>query len=206
MKKKKLRKIAPILNQISFMEKAFGLPYDYLKNFEDDFFSTWDGLQLPKETKKSPFEIPKNYFEKFDTEFEHIVSTEQIEIPNHNKVPIGYFDQLEDSVLRKIEKQKRSSRIRKLTMRIATPLAIAASLALIFILNTKQSPITFESLASTEIEDFIDAGAIDIDINTLALAFPNLDLDTNSMFEDFSDDEVLDYLYNENLGDYYYDN
>ena len=116
-----------------------------------------------------------------------------------------YFDTIEDRVLNKVKAPKAVFSIKIFTTYIA-PIAIAASLLLIFILNTNQKTITFDSLATSEIEQFIDNGFVDINSESLALAFSSVEIPTNIMSATISEEEVLDYLYTEDLEAIIYEN
>ena len=95
--------------------------------------------------------------------------------------------------------------IKSITKYIA-PIAIAASFLIIFLLNNNSREITFESIASKEIEEFIDLGHIDYDAESLTIIFPNIELDDNNFISSLSENDVLEYLNENDLEELFYEN
>ena len=198
MKKIKLHSIAPTLSEISSKDSGFEIPQNYFDAIEKNVISR---LTLRKNNPKKTepvFNTPENYFESLE---DKVLSKLTVET-NLNKDPYNipdlYFDTIEDRVLTKIKVRKSVFLIKIITKYVA-PIAIAASLLLVFILNTNQKTITFDSLATSEIDQFINNGFIDIDSESLASAFSTIELPSNSLDASLSEDEVLDYLYNEDI-------
>ena len=69
----------------------------------------------------------------------------------------------------------------------------------IFVLKKNQKTVTFDSLATTEIEQFVESGLIDINIENLAIAFSDIEFPTKNITTSISDEEVLAYLTIEDL-------
>ncbi len=176
MNKKELHKIAPKLSEISL--------------------------------HKTGFEIPENYFDSLEDIVIAKLKAEALQnnVENAAEITDNYFSSVEDTISAKIKSNSKVISLKNKFTRIAAPLAIAASLLLIFMLNNNSQNITFDSLASSDIENWIDNGGIDIDAYSIASIYPEIEL-TNDMYSDtLSDDEVLDYLYEEDLEDIIYEN
>jgi hypothetical protein len=153
----------------------------------------------------SAFKLPENYFEEIEDVILTKIKAKQLKNKDSFELPDHYFDTIEDRVLNKVKTPKAVFSIKRVATYIA-PIAIAASLLLIFILNTNQKTITFDSLATSEIEQFIDNGFVDINSESLALAFSSVEIPTNIMSAPISEEEVLDYLYTEDLEAIIYEN
>ena len=205
MEKNKLHIIAPILSEISGKGTGFEIPQNYLNAVEENVISE---LMLqknyPKDTSLA-FKLPENYFEEIEDVILTKIKAKQLKNKDAFELPDHYFDTIEDRVLNKVKAPKAVFSIKIFTTYIA-PIAIAASLLLIFILNTNQKTITFDSLATSEIEQFIDNGFVDINSESLALAFSSVEIPTNIMSAPISEEEVLDYLYTEDLEAIIYEN
>ena len=88
--------------------------------------------------KKNPFKIPENYFQ----ELEYLLTenTENINVKNNLSTPKGYFNLLEEEILKEIYPEKKSlSNVRKITISI---ISIAASFLILFVFNTFEAPKT----------------------------------------------------------------
>jgi len=205
MGKNKLHITAPILSEISIKGTGFEIPQNYFDTVEENVNSE---LSLQKHYPKdaaSAFKLPENYFEEIEDVIFTKIKAKQIKNKDSFELPDHYFNTIEDRVLNKIKTPKTVISIKRITKYLA-PIAIAASLLLIFILNTNQKTITFDSLATSEIEQFIDNGFVDIDSESLALAFSTVEISTDNISSPISEDEVLDYLYTEDLEAIIYEN
>ena len=205
MEKNKLHIIAPILSEISLKGTGFEIPQNYMSAVEENVISE---LMLQKKYQKetsSTFKLPENYFDEIEDVVLAKLKTEIVKNKDPYNLPDNYFDTIEDRVLNKMRADKKVFSIKKITAYLA-PIAIAASLLLIFILNTNKKTITFDSLATAEIEQFIDNGNVDINSESLALAFSSVEIPTNIMRTLISEEEVIDYLYTEDLEAIIYEN
>lgn len=198
MKKNKLHINALTLSEISPKVTGFEIPQNYFDAIEENVISELNiQKKYPKESD-SAFAIPENYFEEVENVVLTKLKLKTAKVKDPYQLPEDYFDTIEDRVLNKIKDGKNIFSIKRIA-KIVTPIAIAASLLLIFILNNNQKTITFDSLATSEIEQFIDNGFVDIDTESLAIAFSTVEIPVNNLDTSLSEDEVLDYLYNEDL-------
>jgi hypothetical protein len=155
--------------------------------------------------KSNPFKVPENYFNTVEALTIAKLKAEIIQKNNTSEITNNYFETLEDAVMAKIDKKPKVISL-KTIVKYVTPLAIAASILLVFVLNTNQKNVTFESLATAEIEQFIESGLIDISTVTLAETFTDIDLTNYNLVPTISDDEVVNYLTNEDLETIFYEN
>ena len=86
--------------------------------------------------KNNPFKIPENYFQKL--EYLLIENTKNTSVKNNLSTPKDYFNTLEKEILKNIYPEKKSlSNVRKIIISFTS---IAASLSILFILNTFEAP------------------------------------------------------------------
>lgn len=204
MKKQKLHKVAPILSSIS-KKSGFSIPNDYFETFEVDVLSKIKTKELNAEIDKSTFKTPENYFDTVEDIVLAKLKAESLQPKENTNIPDNYFDTIEDAVISKLKTPKKIISLKTVSKYFA-PIAIAASLLLIFTLNTHKDSVTFESLATAEIEQFIDYGMIDIDTQTLASTFSDIEIKTEEFDLSLTDTEVLNYLTDEDLETFMYQN
>lgn len=156
---------------------------------------------------KSGFETPENYFNAIE---DIVIARLKAEVVqnNHEKVKPSenYFDSIEDRVLTKIKTTPKVISLKSKIVKFAVPITIAASLLLVFILNDNSNAVTFDSLSISEIENWIENGTIDIDASSIASMYPDIELDNDYFSSSISDNEVLEYLYEEDLDEIIYEN
>jgi|TARA_B110000046_G_scaffold31617_1_gene33686 hypothetical protein len=86
--------------------------------------------------KKNLFKIPENYFQEL--EYSLIENAKATGLKKNLSTPKDYFNTLEKEILKEIYSKKKSlSNVRKITISFTS---IAASLLILFILNTFEAP------------------------------------------------------------------
>ncbi len=206
MKKRTLHKIAPKLSEFSPVDTGFIVPDNYFSNIEDEVLAKIIVEKIKPIQKDSDFETPKNYF---DTVEDLVLTKLKVEALQHNESSViseKYFESIEDTILDKIKPKTKVFPIKKSLPKYVAFFAIAASLLLIFILNNNQETPTFDSIATSEIENWIDNGNIDIDALSIASMFTDIELDNDYFSTSLSDNEVLEYLNNEDLDEIIFEN
>lgn len=156
--------------------------------------------------KKTGFELPKNYFETVEDIVIAKLKSEVIQNKNDNVIPENYFEILETKVISEIKTTTKVISLKNRFIKFAAPIAIAASILLVFTLNNTPETITFDTLTSSEIENWIDNGSVDIDALNIISIYPEIELNDEIYSYSLSDEEVLNYLYEENLEDIIYEN
>ncbi|MBI9041472.1 hypothetical protein [Lutibacter sp.] len=199
MKTKKLHKIAPKLSSIK-KDTGFNVPENYFDSFEDGVFAEISKNKVAKIKNTNNFKTPDNYFDSIEDLVITKLKSELLQNKN-NLTPENYFETIEDRVLSKLEKKQKVISLRKNTLKYAASFAIAASLALVFILNPSKngSEITFDSLETSEIEQLIQNGIIEVNTVTLSSAFPDFDVENSLDNNSISNEDLLNYLGSENL-------
>lgn len=204
MKKQKLHKVAPILSSIS-KKSGFKVPNAYFETLEVDVLSKIKAQELNSKIDKNSFKTPEAYFNSVEDIVIAKLKAESLQQNKNANVPDSYFDTIEASVISKLKTPKKVISLKTVSKYLA-PIAVAASLLLIFTLNINKKTITFESLATSDIEQFIDYGMVDIDTQTLASTFSDIEIKTEELDLLLSDTEVLNYLTDEDLETFIYTN
>ena len=205
MKAKKINKIAPILSNIS-KENGFKIPENYFESVEDGVFAHISKNKLHN-LNTTNFKTPANYFDSIEDKVITKLKSELLQ--NETTVlPDNYFDGIEDKVFAKLAKKQKVISFRKNTIKYVTGFAIAASLALIFILTPQKnnSEITFDAIETSEIEQLIQNGLIEVNAVTLTAAFPDIEVDASLNNINLSNEDLLNYLDSENIENMIYDN
>ncbi len=208
MKKKDLHKIAPKLSKNSLKKTGFKIPDKYFDTIEDAVFAELKAENFHENSNKNIFKTPKKYFNSVEDIVIAKLKAEAIQTNNKdtNEIPKNYFNSVEETVLSKINSETKVISLKNMLVKVIAPIAIAASLLLIFTLNTKQNSISFDSLATADIENWIDNGNIDIDALNMDSIYSDIELNNDMYSASLSDEEVLDYLYEEDLEEIIYEN
>lgn len=206
MKKNNLHKIAPTLSNITPSKTGFDIPENYFESIEDAIIAEIKVEKFQKKINKNTFKTPNNYFDSVEDLVITKLKAEALKSTNNNEISEKYFDSIEDTVLKEIRTTSKVKSLKINFAKFAAPLVIAASIILIFILKNNSKTITFDSLAQSEIENWINNGNIDIDAFSIASMYPEIELNNEMYSASISDDEVLEYLYEEDLGGIIHEN
>lgn len=204
MKKHKLHKIAPTLNKVS-KESGFKVPNAYFEVVEAAILSKIKEEEIENKFDKNTFKTPDEYFDTIEDVVLAKLKAESIQNEKELQMPKDYFDSVEDNVMTKIKESKKVISLKTVTKYLA-PMVIAASLLLIFVLNSSPETVTFDSLAISEIEQLIDEGILDIDTDLVTATFTDVELQTEEFNSFISENEALDYLTDEDLEMLLYEN
>jgi len=206
MKKEDVHKIIPELSEISLKKTGFELPENYFETVEDTVIATLKTENLQNKINSKTFKTPDNYFDSIEDIVLAKLKAEALQNKNNSQIPENYFETLETKVISEIKTAPKVISLKTKLTKFIAPIAIAASLLLVFVLNNNSTTVSFESLAVTDIESWIDNGSIDIDALSIASIYPDIELDTKIYSVSLTDEEVLDYLYEENLEELIYEN
>lgn len=206
MKNNKLHKTGSKLSEISLKSSGFNVPDNYFDTIEDAVLSEIIVINIESTKNKKAFKTPDNYFKSVEDLVIIKLKSEVIQNENNQKIPEDYFTSFEDTILNKLDTNLEIASKRRKIIKLIAPLAIAASLLLTFVLRTNSSTISFDSITSTEIETWITEGHIDANEYNIASVFEDIELDIEFISLTLKDDEVLDYLYNEDIDDFIFKN
>ncbi|MEX1382213.1 hypothetical protein [Lutibacter sp.] len=187
--------MAPTQSKIAYKNHGFNVPDAYFNTVEDGVFAEINALKI--NIDKTVYKTPDSYFETVEDLVVAKLKAQTLQKEVTNSIPKGYFETLEDNVFNKIKEETSKVRTLKNISKYAVPITIAASFLIIFMLNSTSNNITFETLATSEIEEFIENGNINYDAESLASIFPEVTLEYTNYISTLSDSDVLNYL-NEN--------
>lgn len=207
MKKEALHKIAPKLSEISPDNIGFVVPENYFGLIEDEVLAKIFIGNIKSKQKDNVFKTPKNYFDKIEDLVLTKLKVEALYNDEKSDISENYFDSFEDTVLNKIKTNTKVFSVKRSINKYIAPVVIAAFLLLIFILNNYDSEaLTFDSIETTEIVNWIYNGNVDIDALSIASIYTDIELDIDNFSTSLSNDEVLEYLSSEDLDDLIYEN
>ena len=157
-----------------------------------------------KTSGKSGFSIPSNYFENLEDSFTIKLKEESFTKTKGFETPNSYFDNLEDAILTKVLSTKKEVNVISLKERIfkMIPLAAAASIVLFIGLNAfvfdKTAVNPFDTLADSDVENWISNHINLIHDTDIALTYTDIDFDESEMIPNsISNDELENYLSNQ---------
>jgi hypothetical protein len=195
MKQSKLNSIAPILGSIQ-RNTGFKTPTNYFQEVEENVISTMKSQQLIFKKPSNSFKVPDDYFITIEDVVLSKLKAEVLQVKNNKetKIPENYFESIEDQVLTKL-KAKSTEKKFSLTnvIKYVAPIAIAASLLLIFVLKSKPETVTFDNIATNEIVQFVENGFADLDTDNIVTIYSDVELSDNFTTL-VSEEEAYDYL------------
>ena len=182
-------------NSLDILKKhgsGFRTPEKYFENLEDEVLAKIAVGIFPE---KEGFNLPASYFENLEDHVFLKLIEDKITKPLKTEIPEGYFNTIEDRVFDKLKEdnliQPRVISLRSKLIKIFTPLAIAASLLLFFIVNYNNNNYNIENVAISEIDTWIEEDLIILDANQIAEVFSDVNLNEEINNED---EELLEYL------------
>jgi len=194
MTPEELKNITPKLHKLQQLGSGFNVPENYFKNVETIVFSK---ISSEKLTNENPFNLPKDYFDTIeDKVFEKIKKEEQK--PSFS-VPDGYFDSIEDKVFEKINKPTKVIDFKTQFIKTFLPIAASASLLLLITLqffNKTDNKDLFASMETSEIENWIENGDIELNSYEITAVYSESDLEELNLNQQFDEEDLTNYLEN----------
>ena len=171
---------------------GFKVPKGYFDALEATVIAELSTEKLPV---KEGFTTPKGYFNTLEDAVFNKLGKEFIKTESFD-IPKDYFDTLEDRIFDRINEERvKESKVISLSERIRKtwiPVAVAASLLLILMINYNNSSTTIDAVAETELDKWIEDDLISLDSYEIAEVFNDIDLSDDSTFDE--DAELLEYL------------
>ncbi|MDC9723315.1 MAG: hypothetical protein PSN34_11195 [Urechidicola sp.] len=141
---------------------------------------------------KTGFEVPNGYFESLEDKVISKIKSDVIK-----DIPEGYFDTIEDRVFEKIKREDpKVISLKSRLVKIAAPLAIAASILLLITLQlfkTSNEDI-FANLETSEIETWINNGDLDLNTFEITSVYNDANFENIELYDSYSDNDLLEYL------------
>lgn len=154
---------------------------------------------MGKKKENSGFKTPKGYFEDFTDDLLGKMSEETSSIPDEAgfEVPEGYFDNLNKKILEKLtEKESKVIRLKPYRKYFYVAASVAAILILVLSIQQKGDVnFTFNDLARTDIENYIEENELELSSYELAEVLLTEELEVNDILGNELDDEyIINYL------------
>jgi len=149
--------------------------------------------------KKNNFKTPNGYFNTIDNVVITKLKAEAIQHKEQDLIPKDYFDSIEDTVIAKIQHLKNTKKSKNTVFKYSIPIAIAASILLIFNIFNKTEALTFDSIETAEIDAWISNNLNEIPPTQIATIYSNIELDYEDFSTQLTEEEVFDYLQKEGL-------
>jgi len=154
---------------------------------------------VKKENKIQGFKAPEDYFENFEERLFYKIAEENFPESSGFKIPENYFADLENRLLAVVEAPKTKSKVIPLfrTKHIAAVAAVAASLIIgISIFKNPDTNTTIDSLQLATIDNYIDAGNLNLDFYELTSYISDEDISNLDMQHlQLEDAEIEAYLF-----------
>ncbi|MFD0762379.1 hypothetical protein ACFQZW_09830 [Lutibacter aestuarii] len=149
--------------------------------------------------KKNNFKTPNGYFNTIDDVVITKLKAATTQHKDQDQIPKDYFDSIEDTVIAKIQHLKNTKKSKNTVFKYSIPIAIAASILLIFNIFNKTEALTFDSIATAEIDAWISNNLNEIPPDQIATIYSDIELDYEDFSTQLTDEEVFDYIQKEGL-------
>ncbi|MFS4492172.1 hypothetical protein [Maribacter sp. 2308TA10-17] len=153
--------------------------------------------------KNNPFKTPEGYFENFTDGLMDKLNDEKSDLPKEDgfAIPENYFDGLHKNIQEKLNLEETKVIQLNPWKKYYIAAASAAAIVLIFLgfnWNANEK-ITFEDLASTDIENYFEYNELGLTTYEISEVLPLDELEINDILENqFEEENVIDYL-NDNV-------
>ena len=161
---------------------------------------------MKKNQKNSGFKTPENYFESFNNRLKEHLEDKGSVLPRRDglKVPEEYFDSVNEKINARLQEQP-TKVIGLHTYRKYYYAAAAIAALFILVLGFQQigqKELTFDTLASTDIEDYLNNTDLGLSSYEIAEVVVIDDKTINTILdEEILDENIMDYL-DENVDDF----
>ena len=215
MKREEMKNSAPKLAALKLKAAVFKLPDGALNDVENAVIAEILETQLKsKFGNANPFKVSANYFADFeDALLESLESQNNQSLKSTLKIPDNYFESFEQKVLSKlqndpIEKEIKVISLRSRIIKISATVSVAVSLVMFFIFNPfqqKSNELSFDSLAMSEIEKWIEQDHLELDAYQIAAVYKETKLQPNLLKSTVNEVELEDFLVNEKIDELLYE-
>ena len=193
MNKDKLKHIKPT-------ENSFKIPKGYFDTVEDTVFAK---LSAEKLSDKEGFSTPETYFDNIeDSVLERIKEEKSLQstLPANKQtgfsIPENYLKTVEGTIITKLNDDKKPVRVidfRTVLLKRIVPFTAAAAVLLLVYINYNTKTTSFDSIASTDIEQWIENDLIIFDTYEIAEVYNDTELE-NSILYKGDENELMEYL------------
>lgn len=153
--------------------------------------------------KNSGFKAPESYFDKLSEKIYSNAANDNA-IPKNEgfKVPDNYFDSVHTNVQKRITNlEPKVIKLGSYRKKYYAISAVAAAIILFvtLLLNDKSTSLSFQDLASTEIESYFNAMDLDLSTYDLAQILPIDEFEITDVIDTkINEEQIMDYLESNN--------
>ncbi|MCF6348132.1 MAG: hypothetical protein L3J20_07525 [Flavobacteriaceae bacterium] len=188
------------LQHIKSTKSSFKVPKGYFDTVEDAVFTK---LSTKKLSEKEGFSMPDSYF---NTVEDRVLEKIKKENSSQSAIPIGsqtgftipenYLTTIEDIVTTKLNDDTKPVKVigfKAFLLKRVIPFAAAAAVLLLVYINynAKTSSNSFDTVAYSDIEQWIENDLITFDTYEIAEVYNDIELENATIF---AEDELLEYL------------
>ncbi len=154
---------------------------------------------MGKISKENNFKTPDSYFDKLTDRIMDRLNEEAHDIPGSDgfKVPESYFDSLSEEILEKVEKpEPKVVKLYPYRKFLITAASVAAVVVIFIGLQWQgEQGISFEDIASMELEAYFDNNASSMSTYEIAELMPVEDLEMTDILEtEWDEENIVEYL------------
>jgi len=154
--------------------------------------------------QKNSFEVPDNYFNNIEDIVFAKLKAEVLYKNDTPEIPNDYFDEIDSTILKKITPKNKVISLRNRIIKIGAPIAIAASILFAVILTNNSQAVTFDSLSTADLDYWIEQEIIND--TEIAIIFNENELSDIYLETNASEDEIFNYLKNNEIENLIYEN
>jgi hypothetical protein len=150
--------------------------------------------------KSNSFKTPDGYFDNLTDRLMSQISIEETVAKTESfKVPEGYFDSLNACIQQKIKiEEPKVIQLKSYKKYYYSVASIAAVIilfvALTFKTNNTDNSLSFDDLASVDIENYLDNNDLELSSYEIAELIPIDELEINDMVSHFDNEDINSYL------------
>lgn len=155
---------------------------------------------MKKLEKHTGFKVPEKYLEGFTSKLMDKLPKES-SIPKKEgfSVPEDYFEEVPQRITQKLDKKEDEIKVMRLPVQNTVYYAIAGIAAVILmifgIVHFQSEMITFDDLATSDIENYFDLNDVELSSYEIAEAIPESDLENLIITETgINDEDIIEYL------------
>ncbi len=150
--------------------------------------------------KSNSFKTPDGYFDNLTDKLMSQISIEKTVAKNEGfKVPDGYFDTLNNSIQQKLQEEEPKVIELKSYKKYYYSVASIAAVAILFIAitfktNNTNSTLSFDDIASADIENYLDNNDLELSSYEIAELIPIDELEINDIVSHIANEDINTYL------------
>jgi len=181
------------LQHIKTTKPGFKVPKGYFDTVEDAVFTKLSTEEFPE---KEGFSAPDSYFSDLEDNVLKKIQGEKSSKQTGFSIPKDYLQTVEDTITARLDDANRPTKVidfKSVILKRIIPFAAAASLLLFVVVKYNSKTVGFDTVASAEIEQWIENDLIALDTYEIADVYKDIELENSVLFSE-DENELLEYL------------